>query len=121
MPRGMYDRSKARPRRPATEAYVFENTVTLDGIDYLIFQAEADELAAAVVNECEPALRASILACILEARLNRRLMAPPDLKDLAERLHTFAPQLPPGHQPIPDNVIFTSQENPDAETGIERP
>ena len=103
MPRGVYDRSK-KAEAPAP-AYIFENTVALDSIDYLLYQAEADELAQAVVNELKPAQRASILACILENRLNRVLMPPPNLAELAEKLLTFAPQ---------------PQENPDnAKTGTE--
>lgn len=109
-------------RKPAAaEAYVFENTVTLDGIDYLIYQAEADELATAIVNELEPAQRASILACVLENRMNRVLMPPPNLEELAKRLHSFDPLLPPGHRPNPENVLFTGQEGDltDGKTGTE--
>jgi len=97
MPRGVYDRTKRKEREPAEDApqeFGFENTITLDGIDHLLHQADADELALAIITEIEPQLRANILASIMQARLNRILEAPPNIAQIGEQLRTFGPPQP---------------------------
>lgn len=105
MPRGVYDRSKRKEREPAADkpqVFGFENTITIDGIDHLLLQAEADELAGAVISLLAPQLRADLLASIMQSRLNRLFEPPANLPELAERLQSFAP--PPQPTENPDNA-----------------
>ena len=110
MPRG-------KPKK--VPVWTFETHVPTEGIDYLIRQAAADELADAVCALFEDGVKTDIFAHIIQARIDRMVYPPEQLlSELGERLQSFAPQpgaadLPPGHQPKVADMRFDHMENPE--------